>query len=298
MLKSVGLSERDGAAIRLVDLVALTKPRVTAMVVLTAAAGAWLAPETMGRGRLLSLLVGTTLIVGGANALNMYLERDLDARMERTRRRPLPAGRLSPPVALGFGILLALLSLPALALGVNLLTALLGMLAFILYVAVYTPLKRHSSLALVIGAVPGAIPPLMGWTAATGRLGWPGVVLFAILFLWQLPHFLAITLYRAEEMARAGYKVTAVQRGRRAAQWRIVVSLAMLVPVSLLLVPLGVGGMVYLVLAATAGAGFLGWGLYGLRRNAGLRWARSLFMVSLVYLTLLSVALAVGRLQG
>lgn len=280
------------------DLLALTKPRITVQVVLTACCGLWLAPNSVGPLHAFWLLLGTALVVSSANTINMYIERDIDGRMARTRRRPLPDGRLRPDVALWTGMILGLLSLPVLALGVNPLTALLGLLSFIIYVAIYTPLKQRSPVALIIGAIPGAMPPLMGWTGATGQLSLPGLVLFGIMFCWQIPHFLAITLYRTEELARAGYKVTAASRGRLAAKVDAVLYLAALLPISLLLVPLRVVGKPYLVLAALAGIVYFAWGVFGLRREAGARWARQLFMISLLYITVLSVALAAGRIWG
>ena len=277
------------------DFVALLKPRITVMVLLTAATGLYLAPVAVEPRRSLWLLIGTVLVVAGANALNMYLERDIDGRAHRTRNRPLPAGRLHPAVALWTGLVLAGGSLPLLAFGVNYLTGLLGLIALLLYVAVYTPMKQRSPGALVVGAVPGAMPPLMGWTAATGRLDLAGISLFAILFLWELPHFLAITLYRGNDYQTAGYKVTATEHGTLTAKVQIVLYLAALCPVTLVLVPLGVGGPLYLWTALAAGLGFFLVGLYGLRRAAGMRWARMLFSVSLLYLTVLMAALVIGQ---
>ena len=277
------------------DFIALLKPRITLMVLLTAAAGLYLAPVPVEPRRSLWLLIGTVLVVAGANALNMYLEREIDGRAHRTRNRPLPAGRMRPAVALWTGLLLSAAALPLLTLGVNYLTGMLGFLALILYVAVYTPMKQRSPGALVVGAVPGAMPPLMGWTAATGRLDLAGISLFAILFLWQLPHFLAITLFRAEDYQTAGYKVTATEHGTLTAKVQIVLYLAALCPVTLVLVPLGVGGPLYLWTALAAGLAFFLVGLYGLRQAAGMRWARTLFSVSLLYLTVLMAALIIGQ---
>ena len=277
------------------DFIALLKPRITLMVLLTAAAGLYLAPVPVEPRRSLWLLIGTVLVVAGANALNMYLEREIDGRAHRTRNRPLPAGRMHPAVALWTGLLLSGAALPLLALGVNYLTGLLGFLALVLYVAVYTPMKQRSPGALVVGAVPGAMPPLMGWTAATGRLDLAGISLFAILFLWQLPHFLAISLYRADDYQTAGYKVTATEHGVLTAKVQIVLYLAALCPVTLVLVPLGVGGPLYLWTALAAGLLFFLVGLYGLRRASGMRWARTLFSVSLLYLTVLMAALIIGQ---
>lgn len=281
------------------DYIALAKPRVTLMVLGTAGLGLYIAPTgPLRTGQTLGVLAGTMAIVAGANALNMYLERDIDGRAARTRRRPLPTGRIAPAAALVFGLLLGLLALPLLWLSANLLTAGLGLLALLIYVAVYTPLKQISPGALVIGSVPGAIPPLMGWTAATGQLDLGGLTLFAILFLWQLPHFLAISLYRLTEYRQAGYKVTATEHSIGTAKLQIVLYLLALCPVTLLLVPLGLGGRLYLWTAFVAGVLFIGQGLLGLRREAGARWARQLFSSSLLYLLTLAAALVVSKAAG
>src|SRR5258706_10065860 len=189
------------------DLVALTKPRVTALVIVTTAGGLWLAPVKVGFTVSGLALLGTVLIVAGASALNMYLERDIDGRMDRTKDRPLPAGRLAPHVALWFGVALSAIAVPILAFGVNTTTALFAVLAHLTYVLAYTPLKQRSPAALLVGAVPGAMPPLLGWTAATGTASWGGVGLFAIIFLWQGPHFLAISIFRKDDYPRPGLKV-------------------------------------------------------------------------------------------
>src|SRR6185312_1895018 len=189
------------------DFIALTKPRITTMVIVTTAGGLFLAPSEVSARVALCAILGVSMIVAGANALNMYIERDVDRHMTRTRNRPLPAGRVSPRAALIFGVALTVLSLPILAFGVNPLTAMLAALANVIYVLAYTPLKQRSHLALEVGAIPGAMPPLLGWTAATNRVDAAGLVLFAILFFWQLPHFHAIALFRREEYARAGLQV-------------------------------------------------------------------------------------------
>jgi len=276
------------------DLLALAKPRITLLVVITTAGGYWLAP--VGRGPLVAILtiMGTSLIVAGANALNMYLERDIDRRMERTKDRPLPAGRLAPRVALWFGVGLSVAAVPILAIGVNATTALLAVLANLSYVLAYTPLKQRSHWALLVGAVPGAMPPLLGWTAATGTIGAGGLVLFGILFLWQVPHFLAISIFRREEYAKAGLKVMPNTLGLRATKHSIARYLFALVAVSLLLVPLGVERTGYTFSAGALGIIFLGWGCWGLRDDAGARWARSLFGISILYLVFLFCALMVG----
>ncbi|WP_437639780.1 heme o synthase [Sorangium sp. So ce854] len=291
------------------DLVSLTKPRVTRMVVATMLGGMWVASRYLRSGlageaaieraavpttQLLLALLGTVLVVSGANVLNMYIERDTDTLMERTRSRPLPSRRLAPEVALWFGIALSAASIPLLSVWVNATTGALAALALLSYVLVYTPLKRRTTLALPIGAIPGAIPPLLGWTSVTGRIDVPGFLLFAVMFLWQIPHFLAIATFRREEYKRAGLKVLPVEKGDRTTRLHMVGYLALLVLASVLFVPLGVGGPVYLGAAIVLGGAFFGLGAYGLRAGTGNRWARGVFVSSMVYLVLLFVALMVG----
>jgi protoheme IX farnesyltransferase len=279
------------------DLLALTKPRITGMVVATMLGGAWLAAHH-GRattlGKLSIAVIGTALVVAAANTLNMYLERGSDGLMARTMNRPLPTGRLAAPVALWFGLALSAVSVPLITFGVNAITGLLAAFALVSYVAVYTPLKRRTTLSLLIGAVPGAIPPLLGWTTVAGRVEWPGVLLFGILFLWQVPHFLAIATFRREDYQRAGLKVLPVERGDRVTRRHIVGYLAALVAVTFALVPAGIGGPLYVGAAIVLGAAFLGCGLWGLSPAAGARWARALFATSIVYLVLLLAALMVS----
>jgi protoheme IX farnesyltransferase len=272
------------------DLAALAKPRLLGLVVCTAAGGAWLAPGRRDLGRALALLVCTSAVVGGANALNEWLEREVDGRMRRTCGRPLPAGRLEAWVAVAFGLALPAAALPLLGFAVNFLTASLAALALFLYVVVYTPLKRVTPAALFVGAVPGAIPPLMGWTSVTGHVDAGGLALFGVLFFWQLPHFLAVSVYLKDDYARGGLKVFALVRGERAAvRWAVATS-ALLVPVTLLPVPLGLAGPAYGAAAAVLGLGLVAWAATGLRAPAG-RWARGFFLSTLAYLTLLLAAL-------
>lgn len=280
------------------DVVALTKPRITTSVVLTAFGGLWLGARSahldLPASQIVTTLLGTALVVAGANALNMYWERESDAFMARTANRPLPAGRLAPGVALVLGLWLSAISLPLLALAVNALTAGLAAVALLSYVLLYTPMKRRSTASLVVGAVPGAIPPLLGWTAATGRLEAPGLILFGIMFCWQIPHFLAIATFRKADYARAGLKVLPNERGDRVTRHHVVRWLAALVLVSFLLVPYQVGGTPYFVAAAVLGALFFGVGAWGMRASAGVRWARTLFGVSMVYLLGMYAALVIG----
>ncbi|HUK66181.1 MAG TPA: heme o synthase [Anaeromyxobacteraceae bacterium] len=276
------------------DVVALAKPRLALLVVCTAAGGFWLAPGRHDTLAALALLLGTSAVVGGANALNNLLERDVDALMRRTRQRPLPAGRLEPWVAAAVGLGLPAVALPALALFANGLTATLASLALFTYVVVYTPLKQHSSLALFVGAVPGAIPPLMGWTAATGHLDAGGLALFALLFCWQIPHFLAISMYLKEDYARGGLRVFALEHSDRTTRAWSAATSVLLVPVSLALLPLGLAGPVYGFAAVLLGAGLSAFALSGLSSGSGPRWARSFFLLTLAYLTLLFAALLVS----
>jgi protoheme IX farnesyltransferase len=279
------------------DFLALTKPRITALVLLTEAAGMFLAPASMTARKVLLAVVGTALIVASANALNMWWERDIDALMTRTRRRPLPSGRMSPEVALGFALTLAAISVPLLFV-VNVATGLLGVVALVSYVVVYTPLKRHTHLALLVGAVPGAIPPLLGWSAATGGLAPGGLLLFAVLFLWQVPHFAAIAIFRAEDYARAGLQVVSVQHGEKAARQMVAFFSVLLVISSLLFLPFGVAGVRYTAIATLLDAAFLALALRGLRvgpRFDARRWAKHVFAASIPYLTLLLGALLTDR---
>jgi protoheme IX farnesyltransferase len=277
------------------SMVRLGKPRITGLVVITFLGGLWLAPGEIAHWRTIMTLTGTALLVAASNALNMYLERDADALMERTRDRPLPRAIVSPEAALAFGTGLACVGIALVFLASNLLTGLLGILAIAGYVAVYTPLKRFSGAALFVGAVPGALPPLMGWTAVTGRLDAPGLALFAVLFLWQIPHFLAIATYRGADYARAGFKVLPLTVSVRVTRATMFVFSVVLVAVTIALEPLLVAGPRYAIVATLLGAVFIAWAAAGFRRAAENRWARSLFFYSIIYLTLLFVALVVDR---
>jgi protoheme IX farnesyltransferase len=304
----------SGVALFVRDLVQLAKPRLTGLVVFTFGGGVLLAPVEVSIDRALMALVGTTLLVAAANAINMYLERDVDGLMRRTRRRPLPEGRIAPFMALSFGAMLASAALPLLLMSGGLVVTSLGLLAFYTYVWGYTPLKRRTSLALYLGAIPGALPPLMGWATATGRIDAGGLALFGILFVWQIPHFAAIAAFRETEYAQAGLKVLSLTRTPRLARATVVLSSLALVAVSLALVPLQLAGVVYAVLAVGLGLGFLRRAVRVLRlpgeaadataeardqRRATVgRWARSLFLYSLVYLTGLFFALGLDRLLG
>ena len=273
------------------DLVALTKPRLSSLVLCTLAGGMWLAPGELSVSRWVATLLGTAGTVAAANALNCWIERDRDRFMARTRLRPLPSGRMEPGVALGFGLLLAVFSLPLLALGSNGLTGSLGFLALVTYVAAYTPLKPRSPQAMLVGAIPGSLPPLMGWTAVTGKIGTGGLLLFGVLFAWQMPHFLAIALFRKDEYRKAGYRALPLVRGDDVTRVWMLLWTVLLVALSVMLVPAGLAGPLYLAVAVGLGGAFLVLVLRGVLRREQKAWARQTFLFSLVYLAGLFAAL-------
>lgn len=286
------------AGIRLSDLIELTKPRITLMVVLTAGIGMLLASKGgLSFELVLHTLLGTALLSAGSSVLNQVLERDLDALMQRTADRPLPAGRLGADVALFFGVALAIVGLVELAAGVNLLTALLGAVALAGYVFVYTPLKRYSSLATLVGAVPGAIPPLMGWAAVENQVGAGGWVLFAILFLWQLPHFLAIAWLCREDYARAGFPMLPViePNGRSTARQMILYGAALL-PVSLLPTILGLTGLTYFLGTLALGSFFLAF-CVAFSLSFSRQAARRVLLISVLYLPAVLAVMVLDRVS-
>jgi protoheme IX farnesyltransferase len=228
--------------------------------------------------------------------MNMVLEREGDKRMVRTRRRPLPSGRMATWVAVVWGLGTVVAAAVILWTQVNALTCGLAMLAFVLYVGVYTPAKRRTPQALAIGAVPGAMPPLIGWTAATDQVDAVGLVLFSVLLLWQLPHFLAIAIYRLRDYAAAGILTVPLVRGEEVAKVQSLVYTIFLFPVSLLLVPLGGAGSVYFTVSSVLGAWFFILGVRGFEPGAGTVWARQFFLASLVYLPVWVIGLVLDVL--
>jgi protoheme IX farnesyltransferase len=292
----VGAVEERSLPIAARDLWEMTKPGITLMVVLTAGLGFLLAERNSFSFLLLvHTLLGTGLISAGGSALNHFLERDTDALMQRTAKRPLPAGRMEPDIALLFGVVLAVAGLAELALAVNLLTALLGAAALAGYVFVYTPLKRVSSFATVIGAIPGAIPPMMGWSAVRNELDLAAWVLFGILFFWQLPHFLAIAWLCREDYARGGFPMLPVldPEGTHTGRQAILYGAA-LVPISLLPSLLGLMGTVYFVGVLAIGLIYLGFSFSfaAERSNPG---ARRLMLASLLYFPALLLIMLLDR---
>ena len=283
----------------------LIKARLTMLVLLTTFVGFYLGWRgAMDYVLLFHVLAGTGLVAAGASALNQWLERDYDAKMRRTQDRPLPSGRLQPATVAVFGGVSATAGLIDLALAVNLITSVIGAVTFVSYLFIYTPLKRVTWLNTAVGAVPGALPPVMGWTAARGELTGESWALFAILAFWQMPHFFAIAWIYRDEYAKAGFKMLPVvdPDGRRTGQQAISHTLALLA-VSLSPFIFGLAGPVYLVAAVVLGAGYLGCAIQFSRQlrfaraALTLSGARQLFLASIVYLPLLLSAMVWDKVK-
>jgi heme o synthase len=277
------------------DYVLLTKPSITRMCLIMTAGGLWLAPHAIDQLSAVCAMLGTAITVAAANALNMWWERDTDGLMARTADRPLPTGRLSPEQVLWFGLILAVIGCGILAAGTNLLTAGLGLFAVLSYVLIYTPMKRVTAASVYVGAVPGAMPPLMGWTATSNNLDTPGLILFAILLVWQIPHFLAISVFRQEEYEKAGIVVAPSTWGMPSTKFQTVFWSIVLVPTGMLLTPAGVTGSFYAIVTLITGVGFLGFAVVGLWAQDINTWARRLFYASLAYLPILTFALVIDQ---
>ena len=278
------------------DLVALTKPRVVVMVLATTLVGYDVGlTGSADYVRMIHLLIGTLLAAGGTLALNQYWERDIDARMNRTRARPLPAGRLQPLEALLFGVALTLLGMAYLAALVGALVVLVTAATAILYLFAYTPLKQRTALCTLVGAVPGALPPVTGWAAARGDITLGAWVLFGVLFLWQLPHTLSIARLYRDDYARAGVRVLPVIDPDGASTERqIVLACVALLAVSLLPTVIGWSGPIYLAGALALGVAFAAVGIVQALAPSA-RAARRVLLASLLYLPLLLGLLAFDR---
>jgi protoheme IX farnesyltransferase len=278
------------------DVVDLTKPRLSLLVMVTALVGTLIAPDKINFFKALLAFFLTTLVVIGAAALNCYMEREIDAKMHRTKDRPLPAKRMKPLVALIFGIVLLLVSIPLLGIFINGVTAILAFVAAALYLYAYTPMKQKSELAVYVGAIPGAIPPVMGWTAVTGQIDVMAVTLFLILFVWQLPHFLSISLYHAEDYGAASIKIYPnLKRGVVITKLGIFVFTAFLFVTSLLPSIFSHASFVYTRSALVLSGAFLLYSSLGFfikqDKEKERQWARNYFYGSLFYLPLLLLAL-------
>jgi protoheme IX farnesyltransferase len=276
----------------------LIKARLTFLVVLTTLVGFYLGSASpVNYWLMLHAVLGTAMVASGASALNQLLEREHDAKMRRTKNRPLPSGRLQPTTVMVFGGVCACVGLLYLALAVNKTTSVIGAISLLSYLFIYTPLKRMTWLNTAIGAVPGALPPLMGWTAARGELSREGWALFAILAFWQLPHFLAIAWMYREEYEKAGFKMLPGidPQGHRTGRQAVSHTLGLL-PVSLCPFLFHVTGEIYLCGALVLGLAFL-WYAVQFARHLTIPRARQLFFVSILYLPLLLLVMVLDKVK-
>lgn len=282
------------------DFIQLAKPGIVKSNLIVIVTGFWLAStftDSFHFWLFVITVVGSSLVMGGSCALNNYLDRDLDVKMERTRNRPIPSGKISAKSALLYGMFLILAGTTLLGLGANALAALLGLIGAFVYVVVYTAwMKRTTHLNTVVGAISGAVPPMIGWAAVTGNLEKGAWVLFAFLFLWQIPHFLALAMMKADEYRTAGYQMLPVVNSFLETKRQILLWTAALIPVSLFLYEVGVVGKVYFVSAAVLGIGWLALAVKGFFAKNDLKWARQMFFYSLIYLTGLCVIMMVNAI--
>jgi len=286
----------SSASSRLADYLALTKPRLNFLVVASSAAGYYLGVSgALDPSKMAVAVLGTALVAGGAAALNQVFERDTDGLMRRTRTRPLPDGRVTAADASIFGAVLSAAGLALLSARTNLAAAALALATIVVYLAIYTPMKRRTPLSTLIGAVPGALPPLIGWTAARGTIDAGGAALFAIVFLWQIPHFMAISWLYRDDYATARFPMLSVvdaggTRASRQAFWYSVV----LLPVSLAPALLGIAGTIYVVAATALGIAMI---VLAARFASGRddASARRLFFGSITYLPLLWIVMIADK---
>jgi protoheme IX farnesyltransferase len=294
----IALDTPEGSWTRLKDFWGLTKPRMNVVVLVTTVAGYYLAArrDSIEWTRIIPTLLGTGLAAAGASVLNQLMERHFDALMPRTADRPVPAGRIRPIEACLFGLLLAVAGIAVLAIDVNILTASLAALTLVTYLLVYTPAKRYTTLCTLLGAIPGAIPVMMGCTAATGRITTTAVALFLILFVWQIPHFLAIAILYRDDYAKGGFHILPVSdESLDVTARQIVLYCLALLPVTVFPVVLGIAGWGYFAIALVLSAMFTWYGV-ALARNRRREHARRLFWASLGYLLCLLPAMVLGRL--
>ena len=293
--RDAGPSAIEPQAASLRDMVALLKPRVMSLVVFTALVGLLLAPGTVHPIIAVVAILCIAIGAGASGAINMWYDRDIDAVMSRTKNRPLPAGRMAPGVALGFGVSLSFGSVAVMGLAVNWVAA--GLLAFTIffYVIIYTMgLKRRTPQNIVIGGASGAFPPMIGWAAATGEVSLASVILFAIIFLWTPPHFWALALYRRGDYEKAGVPMLPVVSGEAVTRKHILLYALALVPVTLAPSLIGLSGLVYGAGALALGLVFLGLS-FAVLRDTGLSSAKRLFPFSILYLFLLFALLLIDQ---
>lgn len=281
----------------LADLWALTKPEINFLVLIATFTGFYLGAPAIEGPQLVLLaytLLGTMLVASGAGTLNQYLERGLDAQMKRTARRPLPGGRMNPSVALVFGILAAIAGIVVLAVEVNGLAALLAIATLGGYLGLYTPLKRRTALCTLAGAIPGAMPPLIGWAAATGSLTGSAWLLYVILFLWQFPHFMAIAWIYREDYLRAYFRVLPESRAGRIMALQTLLPGAALIPVSIGQLLVAGAAPVLVLIAGVLSLAFFYYSA-GLAFRKSKAAARRTLLVSILYLPLIFVVLLLGK---
>jgi protoheme IX farnesyltransferase len=298
---AVAANVRDeGTAARtLGDYIALTKPRLNLLVVATSAAGYYLGAPSSGALNMplmAAAVAGTALVAGGAAALNQVYERDTDALMRRTRMRPLPDGRVPAADARIFGLLLSAAGLALLVTLTNVLATALALATLVVYLIIYTPMKRRSPVATLVGAVPGALPPLIGWVASNGRLSLGGGALFLIVFLWQIPHFMAIAWLYRDDYGKAGFPMLPVIEpdGRRTGRQAVLYAAA-LVPASLIPTMVGLSGAVYAAVAVVLGFALLALAA-GFASTRSEQSARRLFLASIAYLPLIWIVMMADKL--
>jgi heme o synthase len=295
--EAVATAHRADSWHTLADYLALTKPRLNILVVATSAAGYYLgAAPPLNLPAMAAAVSGTALVAAGAAALNQVYERDTDALMRRTRSRPLPDGRVTASDARLFGVLLSAAGLVLLGALVNLQATALALATLVTYLIIYTPMKRRSPLATLVGAVPGALPPLIGWVAAHGSVSVGGAALFLIVFLWQIPHFMAIAWLYRDDYGKAGFPLLPVIEpdGRRTGRQAVAYAAA-LVPASLIPAFVGLSGSVYAVVALVLGAALL-WLAVRFAVTRSDRSARWLFFSSITYLPLIWIAMMADKL--
>lgn len=296
MTEFVPSFSRPGWKTTLASYITLTKPRIIILLLITTWAAMWIAsPAPPAFDLTFWTLLGGALAAGGANAINMYLDRDIDMLMGRTARRPLPSHKLEPRHALGFGVLLGILSFVILTAFVNLLSAVLSMVGLLFYIFIYTRLlKRTTTQNIVIGGAAGAIPPLVGWAAVTGEISLVAIYLFVIIFYWTPPHFWALALVRQGDYSRAGVPMLPVIVGEHETRRQIVLYSILLVVLTLFLVPLRAMGLVYFGLALSLGIVFI-WYAVRLARDGTAAAAWKLYKYSLLYLALLFAVMVIDH---
>lgn len=282
------------------DFIEVAKPGIVKSNLIVIVTGFWLAAawtDSFDFLRLFFTIIGGSLVMAGSCVLNNYLDRDLDIKMARTKERPIPAGRMSAKVALAYGMFLILAGTMVLGLGTEVLAALLGLIGAFVYVVVYTAwMKRTTHLNTVVGAISGAIPPIIGWSAVTGNLEKGAWILFAFLFLWQIPHFLALAIMKSKEYREAGYQMLPVVNSFFETKRQMLIWTAAIIPVSLFLYESGVVGKIYFFSAAVLGLGWLALAVKGFFAKDVMKWARQMFLYSLLYLVGLCIIMMANAL--